>query len=115
MMDDTTLNEPSFNDCVVPAVQRVTPKGGAWEAAQRSPGRARFLIGAEVLGMDERRQSMGMSYAKSRETFGQPLSERHCVQFILAKSEIEMYATHVMVHESAGGSIWERISSARPV
>ncbi|MDP6422357.1 MAG: acyl-CoA dehydrogenase family protein [SAR202 cluster bacterium] len=101
MMGDTTLNELSFTDCVVPAAQRVTAEGGAWEAAQRSLNRARFLIGAEVLGMAERCQAMAMNYSKSRVTFGQPLAERQAVQFMLAESEIEMYATRAMVHEAA--------------
>ncbi len=101
MMGETTTAELSFTDCVIPAAQRVTPEGGAWNVAQNSLNRARFLIGAQVLGMSERCQAMAMEYSKVRTTFGQPLAERQAVQFMLAESEIDMYATRTMVHDAA--------------
>jgi alkylation response protein AidB-like acyl-CoA dehydrogenase len=44
---------------------------------------------------------MAMEYSKRRVTFGQPLAERQAIQFMIAESEIEMYATRAMIHDYA--------------
>jgi acyl-CoA dehydrogenase len=101
MMGQTTTAELQMTDCMVPAANRLTAEGAAWSDAQKSLNSLRLMNGPQVLGLAQRCQSLAMEYAKRRVTFGYPLAERQAVQFMIAESEIEMYATRAMVYEAA--------------
>jgi acyl-CoA dehydrogenase len=53
------------------------------------------------LGAAQRSLEMTTSYAKQRVTFGEPLSERQAVQWMLADSAIELHAARLMVWDCA--------------
>lgn len=102
MMGLHNTSESHFTNCVVPAANRVTPEGDAsWVEAQKDLNSNRISIGAECLGMAMRCQEMTIPYAKQRVTFGEPLSNRQAVQFMLADSEIDMLATQWMLYHVA--------------
>jgi alkylation response protein AidB-like acyl-CoA dehydrogenase len=44
---------------------------------------------------------MMIDYAQHRVTFGQPLSERQAVQFMIADSSMELHSARLMVYECA--------------
>jgi acyl-CoA dehydrogenase len=44
---------------------------------------------------------MAMDYARQRVTFGQPLSERQAIQFMIADSAIDIHAARLMVYRTA--------------
>ena len=44
---------------------------------------------------------MAMDYARQRVTFGQPLSERQAIQFMIADSAIDIDAARLMVYSTA--------------
>jgi len=44
---------------------------------------------------------MTVAWARQRETFGAPLSQRQAVQFMLADSEIELRAARLLVYDAA--------------
>ena len=66
-------------------------------------GQTRLTISAHNLGKAERIQSLATEYAKQRVTFGQPIAERQAVQWMLADSALEIYASRMMAYNVA----WE--------
>jgi acyl-CoA dehydrogenase len=44
---------------------------------------------------------MALNYSRERVTFGQPLSTRQAIQWMLADSEVELMAGRLLVHQAA--------------
>ena len=95
------FGEWHFQDCFVPDSQRTTPEGGAWSVAQARWTTARYLFGAQSLGLAGRCQDMALRYVKTRSTFGQPLANRQAIQFMLAESEIGLQAIRALTFQAA--------------
>ncbi len=57
--------------------------------------------GARCIGIAERALDMMMDYSQIRTTFGQPLSERQAVQFMVADSVMELHMARNLVYECA--------------
>ncbi len=57
--------------------------------------------GARPLGIAQRALEMMMDYARTRVTFGHPLSEGQAVQFMIADSTMELHAARLLVYECA--------------
>ena len=93
--------ELDFQDCVIPDGNRLGGEDVGFVTAQRTLGAARQQIGARAVGMSERLLEMGLDYAKSRESFGEPLAERQAVQFMLADCAIEINACRWMTYRAA--------------
>jgi alkylation response protein AidB-like acyl-CoA dehydrogenase len=74
------------------------PLPGDVEAAA---DRSLVALAAELTGIAQRAMEMAMDYSRQRVTFGQPLSERQAIQFMIADSAIDIHAARLMVHSTA--------------
>lgn len=101
LMGHKTTAELVFDNCRVPASHRLTPEGEAWASAQLSLNMTRVYVAARCLGMASRCIEMAVDYAKVRHTFGEPLSNRQGVQFMLADAAIGLHATRMMMYHTA--------------
>jgi acyl-CoA dehydrogenase len=101
MMGHKTTIELLLDNCYVPEAQRLTPEGEAWGFAQESLNKTRVYIAGRCLGLAGRCIEMALSYAKVRQTFGAPLSDRQGVQFMLADAAIGLHATRMMMYHAA--------------
>jgi len=90
-----------FEDVRVPAGHRVGEEGEGFKLGQRWLGAGRLRHGARALGVAERCIEMMTSYAKQRVTFGQPLSDRQAIQWMIADSFVELHAARLMVYHAA--------------
>jgi len=101
MMGDAPW-EIVFNNVKVPAANVIGTVGEGFTLAQKwlTEGRIRGH-GARPLGIAQRSLDMMIDYAQHRVTFGQPLSERQAVQFMIADSSMELHAARLMVYECA--------------
>ena len=101
MMGDAPW-EIVFNNVRVPAANVIGAVGEGFMLAQKwlTEGRIRGH-GARPLGIAQRALDMMIDYAQHRVTFGQPLSERQAVQFMIADSSMELHAARLMVYECA--------------
>lgn len=101
MMGDAPW-EIVFDNVRVPAVNVLGKVGEGFSLAQEwiTDGRIKGH-GARSLGIAQRALNMMTGYAKDRVTFGQPLSERQGVQFMIADSAMELHAARLMVYECA--------------
>src|SRR5690606_22269100 len=75
-----------FQGVRVPADNVLGEVGRGFELAMRWIGRGRYLLPARALGACERLVEMAMEHARNRVTFGQPLSERQAIQWMIADS-----------------------------
>jgi acyl-CoA dehydrogenase len=94
--------EISFDNVRVPVENRIGEEGKGFALAQNwlTFGRVQGH-GARSVGIAQRSLEMAMDYARQRVTFGQPLSERQAIQFMIADSAIELEAARLMVYNTA--------------
>ncbi|MDP6606719.1 MAG: acyl-CoA dehydrogenase family protein [Dehalococcoidia bacterium] len=97
----TGAAEIVFEDMVVPAYARLSDEGGGWGMAQGTVGGVRFRMGARAVALAKRSLDMAVQYSKGRITFGEPLSERQGLQFMMADSYIAIQATRLLTQHGA--------------
>ncbi len=93
--------EITFEDVKVPVADRIGQEGDGFKHAQHWLNMGRIRHGARSMGVIERCLELGTRYAKQRVTFGQPLSERQAVQWMLADSFMELHQLRLMVYDAA--------------
>ncbi|HEY7061975.1 MAG TPA: acyl-CoA dehydrogenase [Chloroflexota bacterium] len=94
--------EIAFDNVRVPVENRIGEEGQGFSLGQKwlTVGRVKGH-GARCVGIAQRCVEMAMDYARQRVTFGQPLSERQAIQFMIADSAIEIDAARLMVYRTA--------------
>lgn len=100
MMGDAPC-EIVFEDVEVSEDCRVGVEGEGFATAQRWLNEGRIRHGSRACGVAERCLELTVDYAKQRKTFGDALSERQGVQWILADCFTELHATRLMVRDAA--------------
>lgn len=89
-------------DCFIPDEDVLGPVGHGFGLGQRWLGRMRTLYyGAGMLGPALRALEIAASYANERVTFGQPLSSRQAVQFMLSDSAMQISMVRALTHDTA--------------
>lgn len=90
-----------FTDVVVPVANRIGNAGDAMSYTKSWFRHERLMIGARSCGAAARLIEDGMEFARSRMIGGLPLSERQAIQFMLADSATELWASRLMTFEAA--------------
>jgi len=93
--------EVSFEDCRVPNENLLGEIGKGFDLTTRLLGRNRFPYSAANLGVAVAAQRMAIEYAKQREVFGELLSRKQAIQWMLADSEVEIRAARWLIWEGA--------------
>jgi alkylation response protein AidB-like acyl-CoA dehydrogenase len=83
----STTGELFFNDCRVPAANRLGEEGEGFKIAMRILDRSRPGIGAQGLGLAQGATDYALEYARSRETMGKPIAEHQLIAGMLADME----------------------------
>ena len=94
------LSEITMTDCFVPDSMVLGEVGGGFKLAMSSLVYGRLGIAACSLGVADRLINMSIEHAKNRETFGQKLSERQAIQWMLVDSATELMAARAMTYET---------------
>ena len=101
MMGDEPV-EMLFDNVRVPVADRLGEEGQGFMLGQRSLTAQRVSGQASwSIGVAQRSLEIAMDYSKIRKTFGEPLSERQAIQFMIADSAMELRAARLMVYETA--------------
>ncbi|HEX4409121.1 MAG TPA: acyl-CoA dehydrogenase family protein [Xanthobacteraceae bacterium] len=100
IMDDEPC-ELAFDNVRVPIANRVGHEGDGFVLSQDWLTVGRIRHGARALGVMERCIEMSVSYAKQRVTFGQPLSSRQAIQWMLVDSFTELHQLRLLVRHAA--------------
>ena len=101
MMAGEAPVELVFDNCVVPADNRIGEEGEGFALGQRFLGIGRLRFGPNCVGIAERALGMAVSYSKQRVTFGRPIADRQAIQWMLADSATEIHATRMMTYHAA--------------
>src|SRR5436853_343902 len=90
-----------FNDCVIPAEQRLGEEGEGFKIAMRTLDMTRPATGAMAVGIGQAALDAATAYAKERQQFGQPIAAFQGIQFMLADMAMQVHAARLMVHHAA--------------
>lgn len=101
MGDDWAPYTLSFDDAEVPAENILGGVDHGFVVADEQLTHGRLKIAAFNIGIARRCLEMALNYSRERVTFGQPLSSRQAIQWMLADSEVELMAGRLLVHQAA--------------
>jgi alkylation response protein AidB-like acyl-CoA dehydrogenase len=94
----STTGEVFFNDCRVPAANRIGEEGDGFKVAMRVLDRSRPGIAAQALGIAQGATDYALEYAKSRETMGKPIAEHQLIAAKLAEMETKCEAARGLLY-----------------
>jgi len=101
MGDDWEPYELVFDNCEVPDGNILGEVNGGFKIADEQLTHGRLKIAAINLGIGGRCLELAVDYSKQRVTFGQPISQRQAIQWMLADSEVELEAAKLLVYRAA--------------
>ncbi len=90
-----------FNNVRVPVERRVGKPGDGMAFTRSWFRHERLMIGARSCGAAARLIEDATEFANERMVDGAPLSEKQAIQFMLADSTTELWATRLMTYEAA--------------
>ncbi|WP_159983131.1 MULTISPECIES: acyl-CoA dehydrogenase family protein [unclassified Novosphingobium] len=90
-----------FEDCRVPAVNRVGAEGDGFKFAMAGLDGGRINIGACSLGGAQRCLDEAIQYSKDRKQFDQPIADFQNTQFRLAEMATELEAARALLYMAA--------------
>jgi len=91
----------NFDDCRVPAANRVGAEGEGFRIAMAGLDGGRINIGACSLGGAGLALDIAQAYMQSRKQFGRPLQDFQALQFKLADMATELEAARLMIRNAA--------------
>jgi alkylation response protein AidB-like acyl-CoA dehydrogenase len=98
-----------FEDCRVPAENRLGEEGQGLKIALEALDGGRIGIAAQAVGLAQGALEAATRYAKQRRTFGKPIAEYQAIQWMLADMETEIEAARALTHHAA----WVRDSGSQ--
>ncbi len=90
-----------FEDCRIPAENRVGPEGDGFKFAMSGLDGGRINIGACSLGGAQKALDASLQYTKERTQFGKSISAFQNTQFMLADMATELEASRLMIYRAA--------------
>ncbi|MBN8606246.1 MAG: acyl-CoA dehydrogenase family protein [Caulobacterales bacterium] len=91
----------NFEDCQVPADNRVGPEGEGFKYAMKGLDGGRLNIAACALGGAQDALDRALQYVKDRKQFGKPIAEFQNTQFTLADMATDLAASRALLHAAA--------------
>lgn len=87
----------SFQDCRVPASNRIGPEGDGFKFAMRTLEGGRIGIASQALGIAQGCLDASINYSKQRKAFDKPISDLQAIQFKLADMATNIEAARMMI------------------
>ncbi|OGO73941.1 MAG: acyl-CoA dehydrogenase, partial [Chloroflexi bacterium RIFOXYC12_FULL_59_14] len=97
----SATSEILFEDCKIPAANRLGEEGEGFKIAMTVLDVGRIGIGAQALGIAEAAYEASVAYAKEREAFGQKIGEFQGTGFKIADMKTRIEASRLMVYNAA--------------
>lgn len=101
MLGTHITHELTFDDCRVDSLALIGNEGSGFAGAQKSLSAARFEVGARAVGQAQQCYDMMVEFAKERELFGGPLSEKQAIQGMIVESWVEIQQHRLMLYNCA--------------
>ena len=90
-----------FNDCIVPAENRLGNEGDGFKIAMKALDGGRIGIAAQSVGVAQAAFDAAVKYAKKREQFGQPISKFQGLRWMIADMATEIEAARQLMLSAA--------------
>ena len=90
-----------FEDCRVPAADRLGEVGTGFTTAMKTLDNSRPLVGAQALGIAQGALECAVEWARERQAFGKPIATLQGVGFMLADMATEVEAARLLVYKAA--------------
>ncbi|WP_017343784.1 acyl-CoA dehydrogenase family protein [Halorubrum sp. T3] len=90
----------TFDDCRVPAENRLTEEGKGLSAAFRTLTEGRIGIAAQAVGVAQAALDEATSYAQEREQFDRPIGDIQTIRHKIAEMETDVSAARLLVREA---------------
>jgi acyl-CoA dehydrogenase len=97
-------HELAFEDCRIPAANRIGPEGDGLRLAFDGLNLGRLAVAAWATGVAAYALELGVAYARDRHQFGQPIGQFQGVQWLLADSATELAAAQALLREVAAAA-----------
>jgi alkylation response protein AidB-like acyl-CoA dehydrogenase len=97
----SATSELIFEDCKIPAANRLGDEGEGFKIAMAVLDVGRIGIGAQALGIAEAAYEASLAYAREREAFSQKIGEFQGIGFKLADMKTRIEAARLMVYNAA--------------
>ena len=94
------LAELTLEECFVPDSAVLGEVGQGFKIAMESLTSGRLGVSCSCLGAADRLIEMSAQFARERVTFGQPLSERQAIQWMIADSVAELETARAYTYET---------------
>ena len=93
--------EMVFEDCRVPAENRLGEEGEGFKIAMNTLDGGRIGIAAQAVGIARAALEEATRYSRQRRAFGRSISEFQAIQFMLADMATEVDAARLLTHRAA--------------
>ncbi len=90
-----------FENCRVPAGNRLGEEGQGFKIAMKVLDKSRPGIAAQALGIAQGALDFATEYTKGRIAFGKPISQQQGLQFMMADMKTEVEAARLLLYEAA--------------
>ena len=90
-----------FNDCIVPAENRLGNEGDGFKIAMKALDGGRIGIAAQSVGVAQAAFDAAVKYAKKREQFGRPISKFQGLRWMIADMATEIEAARQLMLSAA--------------
>ncbi len=94
-------SELVFEDCEVPASDRLGDEGGGYRIALSALGEGRVSIAAACVGLARSGLEAAARYLGERQAFGAPLSSQQGLRFMLAEMARDVATARALTHAAA--------------
>lgn len=100
-MNGAQVAELIFENCPVPADNRLGEEGTGFITAMKTLDNSRPLVGAQALGIAQGALEYATTWAREREAFGKPIGTLQGVGFMLADMATEVEAARLLIYKAA--------------
>ena len=97
----SATSELNFEDCRIPAENRLGAEGEGFKIAMTVLDAGRIGIASQALGIAEAAYEASVAYAREREAFGQKIGEFEGIGFKLADMKTRIEASRLLIYDAA--------------
>jgi len=97
----SATSELLFENCRVPAANRLGAEGEGFKIAMTVLDVGRIGIGSQALGIAEAAYEASVAYAREREAFGQKIGEFQGIGFKIADMKTRIEASRLLIYNAA--------------
>ncbi|MBI4295076.1 MAG: acyl-CoA dehydrogenase [Chloroflexi bacterium] len=89
-----------FQDCLVPAENRLGQEGDGFKIALAAIDASRVSVAAQAVGIAQAALDASLSYARDRQQFGKPIAEFQAIQWMLADMATQIEAARLLTYKA---------------